>query len=108
MRISSRTTFIPELDEDGDDSDSESDPMDQSSSQNPLIETSISLLNSAEFVSGIVSIAEGSNARGSAPTFSGSPAPLLKIGNTENIRNICKICHQLLIHNQQVFSFVIL
>ncbi len=77
--------------------------MDQSSNRNPLIETSICLLNSAEFVSGIVSIAEGSKSRSSAPTFSGSPASV-RLGNTENIRNICKICHQLLIYNQQVCS----
>lgn len=98
-----RDTVVPELDMDAEDSDADSDSMDQTKERNILTENSISCLNSPEFVAGIVQIAERSEKTGSntLATFSGSRA-IVRSECSENIRNICKICHQLLIYNTQV------
>jgi len=95
-----RNTIIPELDDENDDSDTDSDAMDQTKEVNQLIEQSISCLNAPDFVSGVVEIAERSDRPVSTiSTFSGQNTS--KSGSSENIRSICKICHQLLIYNTQ-------
>ena len=92
---------MPELEEE-EESDAESDSMDAVEEQNQLVVASIKCLNSPEFVSGVVQIVERSEGQGSLADFS-------RTGNlaagSENVRNICKICHQLLIYNTQVSLF---
>ena len=97
--------MVPEL-EDEDESDAESDSMEVAEEQNQLVITSIQCLNSQEFVGGIAQIVERSEEQGALATFSGTKVALRTEGS-ENIRNICKICHQLLIYNAQVSSFLI-
>jgi len=97
ISILTRDTVVPELEEE-EESDAESDSMDAVEEQNQLVVASIKCLNSPEFVSGVVQIVERSEGQGSLADFS-------RTGNlaagSENVRNICKICHQLLIYNTQ-------
>ena len=90
-------------DEDGDESDADSDIMDECQERNLLTESSILCLNSTEFVSGIVRIVETleRNKPKMITTFTGQTAARVCQGS-ENIRSICIICHQLLLYNQQV------
>ena len=90
-------------DEDGDESDADSDIMDECQERNLLTESSILCLNSTEFVSGIVRIVETleRNKPKMITTFTGQTAARVGQGS-ENIRSICIICHQLLLYNQQV------
>jgi len=94
-------TIVAELEDVSEESDNDSDAMDESKERNLLTESSISCLNSAEFVSGIVGIAERlERAKPKvATTFNGQTT--FRTEGSQNIRNICKICHQLLLYNQQ-------
>ena len=93
--------MVAELPEEAeeDDSDNESEAaMDTTSSeQSLLINQAIACLNSPEFLAGVVKIVEQSEA--------GQAGGPLRSESSENIRNICKICHQLLIYNNQVGFF---
>ena len=114
----SRHAILPRLAEEkeGDeDSDNEPEDMDtEDVGSCSLTQRCISLLNAQAHVNSLVRIVERGGGGGgvvlsAAPAFAassfstGTTAAAVKYSAAETVRNLCRVCHQLLMYNPQVY-----
>jgi hypothetical protein len=91
--------------------DSDSEPEDMDTEESSLMQRCISLINSPSHVGCLVRMVERDRAAGptfaaafssSASASSSSSPPTAKYSGAEAVRNLCRVCHQLLMYNPQV------
>lgn len=100
-----RHAILPSVNEEKDeDSDEETDTMDTEEENNSVSHRCIALLNSQAHVNSLVRIVERGGRAATASALAFSPLVVASAGyfHAEAVRNLCRVCHQLLMYNPQV------